>query len=355
MPDKLHVTVGIIGLNRVTASVGLMLKAHSADPKGSAKFTVIGNDEDAEVMKTAQKSGVVDQTKMRIADAIKEAQVVIVDQPVGDLDFVYGELGYSLRPGAVVLDLSPIKRPVIEFAKTHFPRSESGQPQSYLVGLFPVVHFANLYDFRRGIEAADEKYLIGGEMFIAPDASCPPEAVKLASDLTDICQMKPRFLDPGEFDALSDFTETMPVALSTAMFNAIAAADGRKDIERSLNPAFAALIQNLRAHNPDDITDLLLSDADSTRRHINDLIRALAGLRDLLDKDNPDALSEHIRRTIATFDDWEARREKGEWEKPVGEMPGGISMFGNMFGGVIEKRLSKFEEKAETTHRKRKR
>ncbi len=346
MPEKTAVTVGIIGLNRVTASMGLMLKAY--DPKGAVKFTVIANDEDPEVMKTAQKNGMVDQTKTRIVDAIKEAQVVIVDQPVADLDFVYGELGYGLRAGTVVLDLSSAKRPVSALAKTHF------QQKAYLVGIFPVMHFANLYDFRRGVEAADEKYLVGGELIIAPDASCPPDAVKLASDLADIFKMKPRFLDPNEFDALADFTETMPVVISTAMFRAVLAADGRRDIERILNPAFAALLQNLRAHNPDDIADMLLNDVDSTRRHINDLIRALAALRDLLDKNNPDALSENLFQMTAAFDDWETRREKGEWEKLPGDVQP-VSMMGNMFGGALEKRLSKLEEKKESSRRKRKR
>lgn len=358
MPPKVSVTVAIIGLTRVTASMGLMLKGLSNDPKSSAQFTLIGNDEDTEIAKAAQKMGALDQTKNRILEAVKDAQIVIVDQPLGDLDFVYGAIGDGLRAGAVVLDVSPLKRPVIEFARTHFPKNSEGNPTAYLVGIFPLMHFANLYDFRRGIEAADDKYLIGGDMVITPDANVPPDAVKLATDLTDMLQMKPHFLDPYEFDALSDISEGLPVALSVAMLNVVRAADGRKDLERILNPNFLLLLSHLRAHNPDDMTDMLLNNVDSTRRHLNDLIRALAGLRDLLDKNNPDTLNEHISQSVAEFDDWQNRRDKGIWESSTSTAPsvGSVSMFGNMFGSALERRLTRVESEArQSTRRKRQR
>lgn len=358
MAEKIAVKVGIIGLNRITTSMGLMLKAYANAPKSTATFTIVGNDEDSEVAKAAQKIGAVDQTKTRIADSVKDAQIIIVDQPVGDLDFVYGEIAYGIKAGAVVLDLSTTKRPVIEFARGHFPRNSEGESQAYLVGIFPLLHSSNLYDFQRGVEAADEKYLIGGDMIIAPDAGVPPEAVKLASDLTDIFQMKPHFLEPNEFDALSDVTESLPVVLSLAMFNVVRTSEGRKDLERILNPNFIALLQHLRANNADDMTDMLLNNVDSTRRHINDLIRALAAVRDLLDKENPDALNESINHTITDFDDWHARRERGIWESNTTQVQGvgGVSLFGNMFGTALENRLSRAEQKApSSTRRKRRR
>lgn len=320
----------IIGLNRFTGSIALALREYVKQPNSKLNFEFVGYDEDKDIMKTAQQNGVVNSTNGNLRAVVKDADFVLASQAPDELLFSYGVFGERLKPGAVVLDMSFNKVDISTLAQEYFPKVDE-KLQAYLISIHPLVHNDFLFEPKQGIATANANLFKNSDMIIAPDAACPEEAVKLAADLTDILNMKPRFLAPDEYRALVSYTENLPVLLSFALFGAVTG--GSKDLERTINPTFAMLTQSLRYFNGKDLSALFQQNKDATLNHINSLISMLVAMRDQLAQDDPtsfDSLSEEI---AWSYENWESRRLTGEWEKSI--MPNTSALRSSIFGGLF--------------------
>ena len=135
--NALNVNVAIVGLNRISASLGLALRGINDRDNMDVIFTVVGRDEDNDTMKTAQKMGAIDNFNRSLKAVVEDADIVLLDVPMGDQEDVFEELGKGLKPGAVVVDLSPMKQPGVALAKKYFPKDVNGKLTAYIVGAAP--------------------------------------------------------------------------------------------------------------------------------------------------------------------------------------------------------------------------
>ena len=177
--NAMNVNVAIIGLNRISASFGLALRSINDRDHTDIVFTVLGRDEDNEIMKTAQRIGAIDNFNRSLQTVVEEADIVAIDVPMGDLEELFERLGKMLKPGAVVVDLSPLKQPGVTLAVKHFPKDVNGKLTAYIVGATPLISFDQIYVTNMDVEAADEFMFRNTDMIISPAASIPPEAVKV--------------------------------------------------------------------------------------------------------------------------------------------------------------------------------
>lgn len=343
----MNVTVAIVGLNRMSASLGLALRA----PKTSVEFTVIGHDENDDEMKLARQMGAIAEYKSNLRDAIRHADVVI--DSTGELEI----MGRDLKAGAVVLGLTPLKASFIAQAQEHFPRNDEGQLQAYALGIQPIIQNPQVFDTRTSVAAATEDLFVSCDMVIAPDAKCPAEAVKLATDLTELLSMKPRFLSPEEYDALASFSEVFPLLLSYGVFGALQNISGSEEIERVINPTLADFLRPLVTASSPRFADLMVANPVSTKHHLDSMIQYLTKLRETIDAEERERLQQMSEVLLERFDNWEARRNSGEWESHPHTSDDGSrrqNVFGNLFGfGVVNERLEEFENRNNNTKRRR--
>lgn len=326
---KMMVNVAIIGLTRVTASLGLALREYSKQPQRNLQFTITGYDDSKEKGRTAQKIGAVDSIAGYSDQAVKEANIVIVALPPEHLETIYSEFAPALKPGAVVLDTFTDKTAVIDLAKRLFPAN------AYLVGMHLLVNSNYLYDASLKIEDAALDLLKTGELILAPAADCPAEAIKLASDIAEILAMQPRFMQPEEFDGLADFTEHIPVLLSMALFGMLQRSGGRQDLQKVINPNFALITHFLRDLTAADIGVLWGQHPQTTIAHIDELMRLLRDWRDVLTRNNPEELKKLSGDVITGYQKWFEQRALGKWDEtqPVKMELRGSSFLGGLFGG----------------------
>jgi prephenate dehydrogenase len=329
--DKSVIKVAIIGLNRLSASMGLALHAHNKESDAKVRFEITGQDAESGLMKQAQAIGAIDATNANARSAANHADMVIMSLPLGVRDDVFEYLAQKLKPGAVVLDMSTSKTPLIELAKDCLPRGADGKPQAYLVGVRPIVNNAHLFVAQNDLDTASADMFAGGEMIIAPDASVPQEAVKLASDLAEILLMTPHFMQPDEYDAIAGFTEDLPALLGIALFATMRASHGVDDLERSVNPAMAVLFAGLQGVISQDLITQWTTQGDYTQQRLEELITMLRHLQDLLAQDDAE---QFFREIVPQFDIWLERRRRGKWESRGPDMSQirSASMFGNLLG-----------------------
>ncbi len=332
----MHVNVSIVGLDRLSASFALALKRYASNPKAEHSFTIIGSDLRGHVMKAAEKLEIVDNFHRRLHKATENADLIVINAPPSQLEDIYTRLGPELKPGAVVLDMSTLKQPGIEWARQHFPHNAEGSPLAYMVGFTPIVNIEGLYVADWRVEAASDDLFKESAILIAPDAKCPAEAIALAEDIARLIGGTPRFIDPAEHDGLVAATEELPNVLGVVLFNALQQSEGWPELRRMVNPALALAIQNLRYQSPQDLLMLLTHNRKNLIRHLETMIGALDELRDIM-QEGPDEdgeflkLEAYLQRVGQTWEKWDTKRHSGKWEDTP-RTESSVGLFGGLGG-----------------------
>lgn len=320
-----EINVAIIGLERLGASLGLALKRYSRSKDARHTFNVTGSDERSYNEKTAKSQGAVDGNARNPVAAAEKAQIVALAAPYYRVEEFYRTVGPALRPGVVVLDFSPLKKPSIKWAAEHLPRDPA--VAAYMVGLTAVLNPQVLYDPSPEIEGAREDLFDRGTMIVTPSTDCPPEAVELAVEFARILGAEPHFMDPEEHDGLAAATEGLPVLVGAAVFRALSNAEGWGDLRRLTNPAFGLMTHALRYQHADSLWALLHYNRQNTARYLSALIETLEALRDSLNQDAEGLEVEAaLVQAAEKYTEWEGQRFANIWEKS--DQPASISMAG---------------------------
>ncbi len=335
----MQVHAAIIGLDRIGASIGLALKRYQNQSRAEHTFTIIGSDTKGMPMKSAEKMGAVDNFNRALLKATDNADLVFVNVPYGEVEELYARLGPELKPGAVVLDLSLLKQPVIDLAAKHFRTNEHGKPLAYLVGITPVISASGLYSGDMSAEAARADLFDEAEFLVAPDSKCPSEAIALAEDVIRLMGGKSRFMDPVEHDGLIAATEGLPALLGAALFYMLNRSEGWLELRRMVNPSLALAMQNLRHQSHEDLFALLTQNRVNVQRHLESLIGTLDQVRDALADPGEDGeflkLEALLTSVQSEWEKWDVKRHSGRWEdvKEPEPLPGPLGSLGGLFIG----------------------
>jgi prephenate dehydrogenase len=315
-----QVNVTIIGLQRLGTSFGLALKRLRENPKITHEFVVIGSDEDRDAMQEARKKGAIDQEMRDLERAVEKADIVFLASPYGIADEVFGVIGPALKPGAVVMDTSPVKLASMAWADKHFRRNDEGQPEVYLVGTTAMLNPAYLNDPGQAMETACADLFDGGMFVLSPAPDCPQEAVQLIADLVALMGVKLHFADPAEHDGLIAAMEGLPILLQLALFRSLSSSQAWDDLRRLGNATFALATRCLASGNPGDLAALVTRNRENTIRALEALIGTLEEVHDLLVKGDEDAVEGAFADAMEHYERWQSARRKNDWgDRP--EMP----------------------------------
>ncbi len=331
------VNVAILGMERLGTSFGLALKRYMNGKDARHAFTITGYDDRGFNTKHAKSLGAIDSTNRNIVDAVANAHIVLLSTHYYKTPQVYEAVGQALMPGAVILDVSPLKRKSIEWAVQNLPVDT--EVAAYMVGVTPVLNPAVLFEANTEVEAARADLFDGGAFLLAPAPDCPAEAVELASEVARIVGASVHFLDPDEHDGLIAAMEGLPALVSVSLFQMMLRSDGWEDLRRLANPTFGLMTSQLRYQHPDSLWGMLHHNRANTARHLSALIDVLEEMRDsLLSDEEGLGLEAVLAESAAKYEEWEGHRLTNRWDKdaePGAEMPSGnvlSSMGGFLFG-----------------------
>lgn len=135
-------TIALIGIGLIGSSIAREIK-----DKGLAGSVVVSTRSDA-TLKRAEQLTLGDRYTTSAADAVKDADLVIVSVPVGASGAVAAEIAPNLKPGAIVTDVGSTKGSVIAQMAPHMPQgvhfipghpiagTEYSGPDAGFIGLF---------------------------------------------------------------------------------------------------------------------------------------------------------------------------------------------------------------------------
>jgi cyclohexadieny/prephenate dehydrogenase len=145
MSDKQFDRICLIGIGLIGSSIAHDLRR--LDLTGE----IVVFDHSAAVLRRAEELGLGDRYAASAADAVRDADLVIVCVPVGASESVAKEIAGSLKPGSIVTDVGSTKASVIAQMQPHMPDNVNFIPGHPLAGTEksgPDAGFAGLFEGR---------------------------------------------------------------------------------------------------------------------------------------------------------------------------------------------------------------
>jgi prephenate dehydrogenase len=343
------VNVTIIGLQRLGASFGLALKRAMQSPGMKHEFVITGSDQDFDSMKSAVKLGAIDREVRDPETAVEMADLVFVTAPYGIVGDLLRAIGPVLKPGAVVMDTSPLKLPSIQWAKAHFRRNKDSDYEAYLVGVTPILNPQYIDDPRRETQAASADLFDKGQLVVSPAPDCPQEAVQLIAEVAGLLDLNVHFDDPAEHDGLVASMEGLPLLLQLAMFRTLYMSKAWGDLQRLGNPEFSLATHRLAQAKAEDLGATVSGNRENTLRALDMLMNTLGEIRDLLTTGDDFTVAEAFDEAMQRYARWQHARRRNDWgdlpEPPA--MPSGNLMgsLGGMFVPFGGRKKSKDDDK----------
>lgn len=137
--------VALIGLGLIAGSMAHAMR------RGGLAGEIVGTARSAETRKVAAGINLVDRVTETAAEAVKDADLIVLAVPVGAMGGVATEIAPHLKPGATVTDVGSVKRAVIDAVQPHIPEGVHFIPGHPLAGTEhsgPTSGFAELFDNR---------------------------------------------------------------------------------------------------------------------------------------------------------------------------------------------------------------
>jgi prephenate dehydrogenase len=190
--------VGYIGGSAVLAARQAGLVGH-----------VVGYDVSAAACAAGQQKGVLDASASTLAEAVRDAALVVLAAPVRSLESILRQLARVLPPGAAVIDVGSVKSTVVTAAEVALP---SGQ----FVGCHPMAGAEFC-----GVECADAGIFAGRACFLCRPSNVAPAALDAANAFWAGIGCRVVAIDPQTHDRLMAAQSHLPHVAAYALAGAL--------------------------------------------------------------------------------------------------------------------------------------
>lgn len=192
--------VALIGLGLIAGSM-----AHAIRERGLAR-EVVGYARSAETRDIAREIGLCDRITDSAAEAVADADLIVLAVPVGAMGAVAAEIAPHLKPGATVTDVGSVKQSVIDAVAPHIPAGVHFVPGHPLAGTEhsgPRSGFASLFQNRWWL--------------LTPLPDSDPDAVARLSDLVRAMGAKTDSMEAAHHDLVLAVTSHAPHLIAFTM------------------------------------------------------------------------------------------------------------------------------------------
>ena len=192
--------VALIGLGLIAGSM-----AHAMREAGLAG-RITGYARSRETRDTARQIGLCDQICDSAAEAVADADLVVLAVPVGAMGPVAQQIAPHLKPGATVTDVGSVKQSVVQAVAPHIPDGVHFIPGHPLAGTEhsgPRSGFASLFHNRWWL--------------LTPLPDCDPAALTRLTDLIRAMGAKTDRMEPSHHDLVLAVTSHAPHLIAYTM------------------------------------------------------------------------------------------------------------------------------------------
>jgi prephenate dehydrogenase len=319
--------ISIIGLGQIGASIGMALKRQTGVPK------LVGFDSDTAAARAAEILGAVD-ARVGLAEAVRDADIVFVCLPLGEVRETLKRIGPMLKDEAVILDTAPIKSPVMQWAREIVP------PGRYYLGLVPAVNTEVLAVAAIGVQGARDDLFKRTVMVIVAPPNTPAEVEQLGINVAKLLGAKPLLADVTESDGIMTTAHLLPQLASAALLEACTAEPGWVESRKLAGRPFAGVTGGMAYYDdPASLEVAALANQSVVVHALDVVIAAIKGMRDDIERGDQKNLSQRLSHSFEAREKWLDERGSADWltegGQPV-ELPGvGEQVMQMLFGSRI--------------------
>ncbi len=275
--------IALIGIGLIGSSI-----AHDIKRLGLAKDVAIST-RSAATLKRAEELKLGDRYTPSSAEAVKDADLVIVSVPVGASESVAKEIAAHLKPGAIVTDVGSTKASVIAQMQPHMPGNVHFIPGHPLAGTEksgPDAGFAGLFEGRWCI--------------FTPIPGTDEAALKKLRHFWETLGSRVDEMDPEHHDKVLAIVSHLPHLIA---YNIVGTADDLETVTESEVIKYSASgfrdFTRLAASDPTMWRDVCLHNRDAILEMLSRFSEDLASLQRAIRWGEGDKIFELFSRTRA--------------------------------------------------------
>ena len=194
--------VALIGLGLIGSSL-----SHAMRRRNLAR-TIVGTAQSEKTREAALRLGLVDSVYATAAEAVRDADLVILCAPVGACSGLAKEMASALRLGAIVTDVGSVKGAIVRDVGPYVPAGVHFIPGHPIAGTEhsgPEAGFAELYDGRWCV--------------LTPPAGTDPAAIEKLSAFWRACGSHVEVMDADHHDMVLAITSHVPHLIAYNIVN----------------------------------------------------------------------------------------------------------------------------------------
>tara|TARA_R100001129_G_scaffold180962_2_gene159623 strand:- start:461 stop:1384 length:924 start_codon:yes stop_codon:yes gene_type:complete len=288
MSGFIYEKIALIGIGLIGSSL-----ARAIRQKGLAREISIAT-RSAETLETARKLDLGDTYTTSSAEAVENADLVIVSVPVGASGAVAKEIAGSLKPGATLTDVGSTKASVIAQMEPHVPEGVHFIPGHPLAGTEhsgPEAGFAELFE---------NKWCI-----LTPLPGTDEAAIEKLKSFWEACGSHVEMMEKDHHDRVLAIVSHLPHIIA---YNIVGTADDMETVTESEIIKYSASgfrdFTRLAASDPTMWRDVCLHNRDAILEMLSRFSEDLASLQRAIRWGDGDKLfdlfthTRHVRRSI---------------------------------------------------------
>jgi cyclohexadieny/prephenate dehydrogenase len=255
--------IALVGVGLIGSSLARVIRR-----EGLAGELVISTRSPATLAR-ARELQLADRYEADAAEAVRDADLVIVSVPVGSSGDVAAAIGPALKPGAIVSDVGSTKASVIAQMQPHMPEGVHFIPGHPLAGTEksgPDAGFADLFENRWCI--------------LTPLEGTDPEAVERLGAFWHACGSNIDTMDPQHHDMVLAIVSHLPHIIA---YNIVGTADDVETVTKSEVIKYSASgfrdFTRLAASDPTMWRDVCLHNRDAILEMLARFSEDLASLQ----------------------------------------------------------------------------
>lgn len=275
--------VALIGLGLIAGSMAHALR------RGGLTNEIVGTARSAETRKIAADINLVDRVVDTAAEAVQDADLVVLAVPVGAMGAIAQEIAPHLKPGATITDVGSVKRAVVDAVGPHIPDGVHFIPAHPLAGTEhsgPQSGFAELFDNRWCI--------------ILPKENTPQDAVERLKNLWLAMGANVEEMTPDHHDLVLAVTSHTPHLIAYTM---VGVADDLRRVTDSEVIKYSAAgfrdFTRIAASDPTMWRDVFLTNKEATLEILGRFTEELFALQRAIRTSDGDLLHDYFTRTRA--------------------------------------------------------
>lgn len=277
----------VIGVGLIGGSFALALK------RARAVRRVVGVGRTQSNLADALRLKVIDEASRNPAQAVRDADLVLLATPVGQMPAVMSAIAPHLPAHAVITDAGSTKRDVIACAQRFL-----GARRSRFVPAHPVAGTE-----RSGARAAFAGLFENRNVILTPQPGTAPGAVTAVRRAWEACGARVVRLDAGDHDAILAAVSHLPHVIAYALVNMLA---GRPGPARLFGLSAGGLRDTVRiaGSSPEMWADICVANRDALLAALEDYENELEETRAAIERADAQELKRLFARARAAREKW---------------------------------------------------